>query len=236
MTLNHDGDEMRDEDTDIASSPADINDADEQSMPDVMRKLAQALEQKTREANEEHEKFLRTYADFENYRKRMQRDMAEFRKYANEQLLQELLSVVDHLQLALQHASENTESADSVESLRQGVGLVLKQFVDVLEKFGVQPFHTENEPFDPNKHEAVMQELSAEVPANTIIRVFQDGYLYHEKILRHAKVSVSRLPDSETDTSDPAATTEDANETPDDDQEYEESSAVDRKPVNGQNE
>lgn len=208
MTLNqHDGEEMQD-DAEVAPR-ATGNDVDYEGVtPETVGKLVQALEQKTREANEEHEKFLRTYADFENYRKRMQRDMAEFRKYANEQLVLELLSVVDHLRLALMHASENAEAADSVESLRQGVELVLKQFVDVLEKFGVQPFHTGSEQFDPNKHEAVMQEASSDVPANTVVRVFQDGYLYHEKILRHAKVSVSRLPETSTEADDAAVTTD----------------------------
>ena len=76
-----------------------------------IEKLLRELEQKTKEAAEANEKYLRTYADFENYRKRMQRDLADFRKYANEQLALELLSVVDHLGLALKHAGEAGETA-----------------------------------------------------------------------------------------------------------------------------
>ena len=74
------------------------------------RNWSQALEQKTKEAAEANEKYLRTYADFDNYRKRMQRDMADFRKYANEQLVLELLTVVDNLGLALKHAAEAGEA------------------------------------------------------------------------------------------------------------------------------
>lgn len=153
--------------------------------------LAQALEQKTREAAEANEKYLRTYADFENYRKRVQRDMAEFRKYANEQLALELLTVVDHLGLALKHAGE---SGENVMGLQEGVELVHKQFRDVLDKFGVKTFAAAGEPFDPARHDALMQVETDELPENKVVAVLQDGYLYYDKVLRHAKVSVSKKP------------------------------------------
>ncbi len=156
--------------------------------------LARALEQKTKEAAEAHDKYLRTYADFENYRKRMQRDIAESRKYANEQMARELLSVVDHLELAIKHA---TETGETNEGLRQGVELVHKQLRVMLEKFGVTPFTAEGEEFDPAKHDAVMQEVTDKVPENTVVQVLQQGYLFHDKVLRHAKVSVSKKPASE---------------------------------------
>src|SRR4030067_3762325 len=86
--------------------------------------LAQALEQKTREAAEAQDKYLRTYADFDNYRKRMQRDLAESRKYANEQMARELLGVVDHLALAIKHGSE---AGETNAGLHRGVEVVYKQ-------------------------------------------------------------------------------------------------------------
>lgn len=158
-------------------------------------KLQQAVEQKTKEAAEANDKYLRTYADFENYRKRMQRDMADFRKYSNEQLALELLTVVDHLGLALKHAAEAGESS---QGLKEGVDLVYKQFLDVLEKFGVKRFSAQGESFDPAKHDAMMQVVTDDVPENTVVQVFQDGYVYHDRILRHAKVSVSKKPQPET--------------------------------------
>jgi molecular chaperone GrpE len=154
-----------------------------------MEKLSQALDRKTKEAAEAHDRYLRTYADFENYRKRMQRDLADFKKYANEQMARELLSVVDHLALAIKHASETDETS---QGLRQGVELVYKQLHDMLEKFGITPFPAHGEPFDPKKHDAVAQEVTDAVPENTVVQVFQEGYMYHDKVLRHAKVSVSR--------------------------------------------
>ncbi len=162
-----------------------------------VEKLSRALEQKAKEAAEAHDRYLRTYADFENYRKRMQRDLADFKKYANEQMARELLSVVDHLALAIKHASETDESS---QGLRQGVELVYKQLHDMLEKFGITPFTAQGEPFDPKKHDAVSQEITDAVPENTVVQVFQEGYMYHDKVLRHAKVSVSKKPQAETKT------------------------------------
>ena len=161
------------------------------SLAREIERLSIDLAQKTKEAEEASDKYRRTYADFENYRKRMQRDQAEFRKYANEQMALELLTVVDHLSLALRHANEGGSSGDA---LQQGVEMVHKQFRDVLEKFGITPFKAEGECFDPAKHEAMMQVETSDVPENMVVQVFQDGYLYHEKILRHAKVGVSKKP------------------------------------------
>jgi len=159
---------------------------------ETLLQIQQTLEQKTREAREANDKYLRTAADFENYRKRMQRDLAEFRKYANEQLALEILTVVDHLALALKHSRE---SGDTAQGLQQGVELVYKQIRDVLEKFGIKSFDAEGQPFDPARHDAVMQIVTDEVPENTVVQVIQDGYLYNDKILRHAKVGVSKKPE-----------------------------------------
>ncbi len=161
----------------------------------LMQELMQALAQKTKEAAEANEKYLRTYADFDNSRKRMQRDLVDFRLYANEQLALELLPVIDHLGLALKHAGTGEEN---VQGLQQGVELVYKQLRDVLEKFGIKSFESWGEPFDPAKHDALMQVERVDVPANMVVQVMHEGYLYHDKVLRHAKVGVSKRPTEET--------------------------------------
>ncbi|HET7317992.1 MAG TPA: nucleotide exchange factor GrpE [Nitrospirota bacterium] len=181
-----DPEDMREDDGETAPSETADKEASE-----TIEKLTQAVEQQTKAAAEANEKYLRTYADFDNYRKRMQRDLADFRKYANEQLALELLSVVDHLGLALKHAAEAGEANDG---LRQGVDMVYKQFRDILEKFGVKPFKAEGECFDPSKHDAVMQVTTAEAPENSVVQVFQEGYMYYDKVLRHAKVGVAKRP------------------------------------------
>jgi molecular chaperone GrpE len=185
-------DDMREEDFEVIPPEIDEQAAQSSETGTQIEKLSRELEQKTKEAAEANEKYLRTYADFDNYRKRMQRDLADFRKYSNEQFALELLTVVDHLGLALKHAGEPGETA---QGLREGVELVYKQLREVLEKFGIKRFGTEGDPFDPAQHDAMMQVVTDEVPENTVVQVMQDGYLYHEKVLRHAKVGVSKKPD-----------------------------------------
>jgi molecular chaperone GrpE len=161
---------------------------------DIVREVEQLRterEQLSREAAEARDKYLRTYADFENYRKRMQRDMADFRKYANDQLALDLLSVADHLQMAISHANEGGEAN---QALVQGVELVYKQLLGILEKYGIKPFKAIGEPFNPAMHDAMMQVESADLPENCVAQVFMEGYLYHDRVLRHAKVGVTKRP------------------------------------------
>ncbi len=188
--MSNEFDDVKEEDIEVVPPEDEGESAGKKPLTSV-EKLVRELEQKTKEAAEINDKYLRTYADFENYRKRMQRDLADFRKYANEQLALELLSVVDHLGMALKHAAE---AGETNEGLRQGVELVYKQFLDVLEKFGIKPFKAEGEPFDPAKHDAVLQVTRADLPDNTVAQVLLEGYLYYDKVLRHAKVGVSKKP------------------------------------------
>jgi molecular chaperone GrpE len=190
MTSKHNN--VRDEDPEAITPDAGDQAEQPAATDSSIEALLQELEQKTKEAAAANDKCLRTYADFENYRKRMQREIADFRKYANEQFALELLPVVDHMGLALKHAGE---SGETVQGLQQGVELVYKQLRDALEKIGVKQFAAEGEPFDPARHDAMMQVVTDEFPENTVVQVLQDGYLYHEKVLRHAKVGVSKKPD-----------------------------------------
>lgn len=197
--MNGELDDVREEDLEVVPPEPDDENTKRAAPAGEVQRLAQALEQKTKEAAEANEKYIRAAADFDNYRKRMQRDLVDFRKYANEQLVLDLLSVVDHLGFALQHAGDLGEA---VLGMRQGVEFVYKQFRNVLEKYGVKPFEAAGEPFDPAKHEAMMQVVTADAPENTVVQVLQEGYLYHEKVLRHAKVGVSKRPDPVTETPD----------------------------------
>jgi molecular chaperone GrpE len=196
--MNGEFDDVREEDLEVI--PPDAEEEREESAPlgEEVARLTQALERKTKEVKEVNEKYLRASADFDNYRKRMQRDLADFRKYANEQLALELLTVVDHLGLALKHARDSGEN-ENVQGLREGVELVYKQLRDALEKFDVKAFASEGQPFDPARHEAMMQVVTDDAPENTVVQVLQEGYLYHDKVLRHAKVGVSKKADTPAD-------------------------------------
>ena len=136
------------------------------------------------------ERVLRTAADAENFKKRLQREKEEQTRYANETLMRELLPVIDNLERALEHSV----SAPNHEGLLEGLKMTLKGFTDALARFGCTPLETIGKAFDPNFHEAVSQEESSEVEPNTVLRELQKGYLLKERLLRPAMVIVSKPP------------------------------------------
>lgn len=136
----------------------------------------------------EKDRVLRLSAEFENYKKRKQREIDEFKKFANEMVFRQLLSVVDNLERAVKSAEENPDK----DSLLEGVKLTLKEIMKLFESFHVKPVDAENQPFDPNFHQAVTQEETKEVPDNTVINVLQKGYLLHDRLIRPAMVVVSK--------------------------------------------
>jgi molecular chaperone GrpE len=117
----------------------------------------------------------------------MAREIDDMRKYANQSLLREMLSVVDHIELALQAASENGPGA----SLREGLSLTLKELVRILEKFKVKPVEAIGRPFNPEFHEAILREESAQADSNTVLREMQKGYMINDRLLRPSLVVVA---------------------------------------------
>ena len=139
----------------------------------------------------ERDKYLdlarRTRADFENYQTRVRRDMEAERRYAAAALIAELLPVLDNLERAL----ESAKKAKADPTLLEGVEIVRRQFGDTLAKHGVAPIKPEHEPFDPNLHQAVMQQPSNEHPPMTVLMTVETGYKLHDRVIRPAKVIVS---------------------------------------------
>ncbi len=150
------------------------------------------LEERCQKAEEEaksmFDRLLRVSAEFDNYKKRSAREMEEFRKYANETILSELLVVVDNLERAID-AGEKSVGKD--HELLKGVEMTLKEMMRIFEKFSVKPVESVGKAFDPAFHQAVMQEPSDQVPENTVVKEFQKGYLLHDRLLRPAMVAVS---------------------------------------------
>jgi molecular chaperone GrpE len=157
---------------------------DDAPLSEVQAKLAA----KEKEFQEAYDRLLRATAEFENYKKRMAREMEDFRKYANQSLLKEMLSVVDHIELAIQAAG--SPSAEET-SLVEGLNLTLREFLRILEKFKVKPIESVGQPFNPQVHEAIMQEACEEVPENTVVREMQKGYTISDRLLRPALVVVA---------------------------------------------
>ncbi|MFO7760974.1 MAG: nucleotide exchange factor GrpE [Thermodesulfobacteriota bacterium] len=139
----------------------------------------------------EKDKFLRKAAEFENYKRRLERERATALKYAEENVLKELLPVVDNLERALEHFEDDRDNPD-IKEFYEGVELTYKGLMTTLEKFGVKPIESVGEPFDPNRHEALTMEETSEAGHNTVYREYQKGYVYKERLLRPAKVVVAR--------------------------------------------
>jgi len=153
--------------------------------------LKSELDQVRQEAADEHDRLLRLSAEFENYKKRMDRQVEEFKKYANETLLKELLTVVDNLERAISSTNGDT-SVSSDACVIEGVEMTLNEILKLLNKFNVTPIEAKGKPFDPVYHEAMMQEETDEYPENMVISEFQKGYMLHDRLLRPAMVVVSK--------------------------------------------
>jgi len=179
-------------DESISDGNADVKGATlaetEAEKSDLMKDLEEKLKKSETESKQAYDRFLRVSADFENYKKRTAREISEFRKYANESLISEMLSVVDNLERAVISSSAN-EKLNSC--LIDGVGMTLKEILKVFENYGVKPIDSLCREFDPNFHQAVMQQESEDHPENTVIAELQKGYMIHDRLLRPSMVIVS---------------------------------------------
>ncbi|NLI32430.1 MAG: nucleotide exchange factor GrpE [Deltaproteobacteria bacterium] len=155
------------------------------------RDLAKMLAEREQEIQQLNDRLLRLAADFENTRKRLEREKSESISYANESLLRELLPVIDNLERAVEHG----ESESDFQGLLDGVRMTLKGFLTVIAKFGCAPFDSIGKAFDPNYHEALMQQESPDHPEKTILQELQKGYTLNERLLRPASVVVSKTSD-----------------------------------------
>jgi molecular chaperone GrpE len=158
-------------------------------------RLRRALEEKTREADAQQDRYLRAAAEFDNARKRAARDREEYVRFANESLVRELLPVLDNFDRALQAAPGDAGAV----SWTAGVELIHRELLRVLEKFGVAPFSAVGERFDPERHEAVARVPSGEHPEMTVVGETLRGYLMHGRVLRPALVTVAVAPEPPPD-------------------------------------
>jgi molecular chaperone GrpE len=157
-----------------------------------IQRLRDALETKTREAEAQQDRYLRAVAEFDNVRKRTAREREEYTRYANESLLRDILPVLDNLDRALQAAR-----SEPVTSLTTGVELIQRELLRVLEKFGVAPFTSVGQPFDPERHEAIARVQRPDLPDMSVAGETARGYLLHGRVLRPAMVTVAVAPDQQ---------------------------------------
>ncbi|MBN2602119.1 MAG: nucleotide exchange factor GrpE [Candidatus Marinimicrobia bacterium] len=136
-----------------------------------------------------NEKYLRLAADFDNYRKRTQKEMGDIIEYAGEKVLRNILPILDDFERAVLN-QENNEEPD--ETLQKGLEMIYKKFIKTLSDMDVKPMETVNQPFDPDLHHAVMAKEVENVEADIVLEEFEKGYLFKKHVLRHAKVVVSK--------------------------------------------
>ncbi len=155
-----------------------------------LERLQQALAEAEERAKSHWEQYLRAVADLDNVRKRAQRDIEAANRYGLEKFAAELLPVRDSLELAVQ----NAEKATDIRSLKQGQEATLQLLVKALEKLGIVTINPVGEPFDPARHEAMMAQPSNTAEPNSVLQVVQPGYELNGRLLRPARVIVSKAP------------------------------------------
>jgi molecular chaperone GrpE len=157
------------------------------------------LKADSQKARENWDKLVRFQADFENARKRWDRDRSEFLRFANEDLLCDILTIVDELERSVELSQEKHE--DHLAFLK-GVAMILAHLHDLLKKNGVSCIASKGKCFDPNYHEALMQVEKDELPENTVVDEMQKGYILNDRVIRTAKVQVSKKKSKDTQTKD----------------------------------
>jgi molecular chaperone GrpE len=140
-------------------------------------------------SQDSNDRYLRLYAEFENYKKRVSREKEDLVNYGNESLLYELLPAIDHLELALKHSSRDSDSG-----VVQGVEITLKELQRTLEKFGLRRIESTGKCFDPAVHHAMTRVEREDMDENMVAEEFRAGYMYRDKVLRPSLVAVSVKP------------------------------------------
>jgi molecular chaperone GrpE len=167
----------------------DIQDAQPEQREEIQEQVDETGKLKA-EAAEANDKYLRLYAEMENYKKKVRKDKEEFLAYCNENLLYEMLPVIDSMEMALQHSATGNDEAQA--SLKQGVENTLREMLRTLEKFGLKQINSVGKPFDPAYHHAMSQVEKTDMEPEHIVEEMRSGYQYKDKVLRPSLVSVSK--------------------------------------------
>lgn len=147
------------------------------------------LKEEAEKAKEYWDKILRLQADFDNSRKRLEKEKQDFIKFANEGIILELLNVLDDLERTVGLAESQHQD---LSSFLKGVEMILAHLYEMLKEYGVKPIEAEGKIFDPHLHEAMMQVENKEIPEHTVVEEMQKGYMLNDRVIRTSKVKVSK--------------------------------------------
>lgn len=178
---------------------------------ETIETLKDALEGKKKELSELQDKYLRLYAEFENFKKVVAKEQTELLRYGHERLITEILPVIDNLERAIAHSKAlvqrfDSEGVKALQGLLSGVEMTLKLMLDAVGRFGVKEIKALGEAFDPSRHHAVSQIESNEHEPNTVVEVLSKGYSLNDRVIRPSMVVVSKKVLKETETQDDKGT------------------------------
>lgn len=181
--------EQEQQETTAAESQEPVNEAGaaEAQAEDMVGQEQGEIARLTAEAEEHQQRFVRAQADFDNFRRRTQKEKEELAKYASMKLITELVPVIDNFERAMATVPEGTEN----ESFSKGIQMIFRQLESVLNNEGLTAMETVGQPFNPEFHQAIMQVESDEYEEGTVVEEVQKGYMLKDKVLRPAMVKVS---------------------------------------------
>jgi len=189
-------------DASSADEPSEVSDP-EQKIEELTERV-EALEEERDELNDQ---MLRKAAEFENYRRRMDREKKRRHESGMLEVVEPILEVLDDFERSIDAAEELQETQDpesAYESLKGGVEMVFRKFRDTLETLGVEPIEAEGDPFDEELHEAMMRQPSSDVAPGTVLQEVRKGYQMGDRVIRHSRVVVAAEPSEEEATEDEA--------------------------------
>lgn len=160
---------------------------EESSLSEREQELLQQIDELKKQVEENYNRFLRAQADFDNYRRRTMKEKEEMAKYASMNVIESLLPVVDNFERAIEAGKEKSDN----DALMEGVEMVFRQFMQILEKEDVKPIEATGKKFDPNYHQAVMQVDSDEHESGVVVEELQKGYMMKDRVIRPSMVKVS---------------------------------------------
>lgn len=191
--LNETTENQVEETQEVEETAQTVEASDEEKFASLDEEFKAKMEAKVAEAEakakEAEDKFLRTHADFENIKKRLEKEKYQAIDYASEKFAKDLLSTIDTLEMALQSANADLPAEDLIEKLKEGIELTVKNVMTTFEKHDISVVETDE--FDPQVHNAVMQVDSPDHETGQIVQVMQKGYNYKERLLRPAMVSIA---------------------------------------------
>lgn len=181
----------------------ELPEADRNLLDEEIKVLEKKLKETENQVQEEKDRYVRLLAEFENFRKRMEKEQKESIKFGTDKLLKELFPIIDHLEMTIHHTSKSTNGgkneADEEMTAREraiveGVELILKQFEQALEKFGLRKVTGEGTPFNPHIQEAIGQVTTEKYKPGIVVEVNRSGYMLHDRVVRPALVTVAAEP------------------------------------------